>query len=172
MRIRLIRVWCPAIVLVTLVSITTPTFGSSIGTPPNPDVILIFRPQDDHIFSAVDEVIRGEILRIEKGVAPRLIVSPAGTLGPAWRAGGPVRLSLMKFADRDAHYPILVDPAPPVAQPPAIAVSATDGFVPIHAAAVGSPIVMEATLTVPVDSLTRLDVYIGIVPPGGEGLSW
>lgn len=166
------RGWCLTIVLVTLVSIASPTFGTSIGILPEPDVILIFRPQDDHLFSVVEEVARGEILRIEKGVAPRLIVNPAGTLGPAWRAGVPIRLSLLKFGDRDAHYPIFVEPAPPVPKPPAIAVAATDGFVTIHATPAGSPIVMEATLTVPDASLERLDVYVGIVPPGGESLSW
>ena len=163
---------CLAIVLVTVVSIGSPAFGSSIGTLPDPDVILIFRPHDDHLFSVVEEVVRGDILRIEKGVAPRLIVNPAGTLGPAWQAGVPIRLSLLKFADRDAHYPIFVEPAPPVPKPPAIAVSATDGFVTIHATPAGSPIVMEATLTVPDTSTLRLDVYVGIVPPGGEALSW
>jgi hypothetical protein len=159
------------IVLVTLVSIASPAFGS-IGILPEPDVVLIFRPHDDHFFSAVEEVVRGEILSIEKGVAPGLIVTTAGSLGPAWQAGVPIRLSLLRFADRDAYYPISAGPAPPVPKPPAIAVAATDGFVTIHATPAGSPIVMEATLTIPGNSTTRLDVYVGIVPPGGEPLSW
>ena len=167
------RASCLAIVtLVALVSIASPASSTSIGTLPDADVILIFRPQDDHLLSVVEEIVRGEILRIEKGVAPRLIVTPAGTLGPAWRAGVPIRLSLLKFADRDVHYPIFVEPAPPVPKPPEIAVSATDGFVTIHATPAGAPIVMEATLTVPDTSTVRLDVYVGIVPPGGDSLSW
>jgi hypothetical protein len=160
------------VILSTLVSVASPASGSSIGTPPDPDVILIFRPHDDHLFSVVDEVVRGDILRVEKGVAPRLIVTPAGTLGPAWQAGVPIRLSLMKFADRDAHYPIFADRAP-APKPPAIAVSASDGLATIHAAPPGSPIVMEAMLTVPdAESTARVDVYLGVVPPGGESLSW
>jgi hypothetical protein len=92
---RVRRASCLAIVtVVTLVSVASSASGSSIGILPDPDVILIFRPQDDHLFSVVEEVVRGDILRIEKGVAPRLIVSPAGTLGPAWQAGVPIRLSL------------------------------------------------------------------------------
>jgi hypothetical protein len=78
----------------------------------------------------------------------------------------------LKFTDRDAHYPILVEPAPPVPKPPAIAVTATDGFVTIHATPVASPIVIEATLAVPDAAAVRLDVYVGVVPPGGESLSW
>jgi hypothetical protein len=166
------RGWCLTLLLVTLVAIASPTFGSSIGILPDPDVILLFRPQDDHVFSGAEEVVRGDILRVEKGVAPRIIVSPAGTLGPWWQAGVPIRLWLMKFANRDAYYPVFTEPAPPVLKPPAIAISATDGFVTVQTTPRGSPIVMEAKLTVPDPGGARLDVYLGVVPPGGELLSW
>ena len=166
------RAWCLTIVLVTLVSIAAPAFGTSVGILPDPDVILLFRPQDDHVFSVAEEAVRGDILRVEKGVAPQLIVSPAGTLGPWWQAGVPIRLWLMKSANRDAYYPVFTEPAPPVPKPPAIAISATDGFVTVQTTPRGSPIVMEAKLTVPDPGGARLDVYLGVVPPGGELLSW
>jgi hypothetical protein len=168
----LARGWCLTIVFVTFMSIASPTLGSSIGILPEPDIILLFRPQDDHVLSVVEEVVRGDILRVEKGAAPRLIVTPAGTLGPWWQAGVPIRLWLMKFADRDAYYPVFTEPAPPVPKPPAIAISATDGFVTVQTTPRGSPIVLEAKLTIPDPGSARLDVYLGVVPPGGELLSW
>lgn len=172
MRRRVCRTSCLATVtLATLLSIATSSAATSIGMLPDPDVIVLFRPHDDHVLSIGEEIVRGDILRVERGEAPRLIVTPAGTLGPWWQAGVPIRLWLMKFADRDAHYPVFTEPAP-VPKPPTIATSATDGFVTIRTTPRGSPIVIEATLTVPDPGGVRLDVYLGVVPPDGEPLSW
>lgn len=162
------------VTLAALSSIAGPVFATSIGVHPRElaDVILIFRPHDDHLFSVVDEVVRGDILKIERGLAPRLIISPAGTLGPSWKAGVPIRLYLLAFTDRSAHYPIGVEPAP-VPKPPAITVSASQGPDPIHATATGQAwFGMDAVLTLRDPEFNvRVDVYVGITPPTGESLS-
>jgi hypothetical protein len=174
MRLGIHRASCVAtIILATLLSIA-PSSATSIGSLPNPDVIVLFRPQDDHVLCIREEIVRGDILGIEKGEAPRLIVCPAGTLGPWWQAGVPIRLWLNKFADRDAHYPVFTEQAPPLPKLPSIAISATDGFATIQTTPRGSPVVMEATITVTVPDPwgVRLDVYLGVVPPDGGPLSW
>ena len=175
MRLRIRRASCVAtVILTTLLSIAASSAATSIGSLPDPDVIVLFRPHDDHVLCIREETVRGEILRIERGETPRLIVCPAGTLGPWWQAGVPIRLGLMKFADRDAHYPVFAEQAPPLPKLPSIAISATDGFATIQTAPRGSPVVMEATITVMVPDPwgVRLDVYLGVVPPDGEPLSW
>ena len=37
-----------------------PTSGSSIGVLPDPDAIVVFGPQDDHLGSVVEAIARGE----------------------------------------------------------------------------------------------------------------
>jgi hypothetical protein len=166
--------WLTIVTLVTLVSIASPASGTSIGIHPGElaDVILIFRPHEDHLLCVAERVVRGDILKIEKGLAPGLIVCPAGTIGPEWRAGVPITLYLKAFTDRDAHYPIGAFRAD-VPKPPAITVSVRTGLATIHATSIPSPVVAEALLTIPDSEWTEgVDVYVGVTLPSGESFSW
>jgi hypothetical protein len=71
------------------------------------DVILVLKPQEKyslHAPATVDRVVQGEIVRLEKGALPKIIVHTRNTLGSPLQAGVPVKLFLKEFKDGHAHY--------------------------------------------------------------------
>ena len=85
------------------------------------DVIVVIKPRDRqslHLPATVDRIIQGNIVRVEKGVPPIVIVHTRNTFGGApLEAGVPVRLYLKAFKDGHAHYIIGVSSAPSGSQP-------------------------------------------------------
>ncbi len=76
------------------------------------DSIVVFRPHATHHVEApvpFDREIHGDVVRVEKGVAPKSIVHPANTILSELTAGQLVKLCLKRFTNRDAYYIIFVD---------------------------------------------------------------
>ncbi len=83
------------------------------------DVIVILVPAHDHALhvpAPVERPIKGQILRLEKGQfekgplpEPEIIHKP-NTIGGPLKDGVPTKLCLKKFPDRNAYYPICVEP--------------------------------------------------------------
>lgn len=75
------------------------------------DSIIIFKPDVDIPATTVEElVMEGEILKVEKGIKPDLIIRNANTLVSALKKGVVVRMFLKKHLERDAYYPIAIFP--------------------------------------------------------------
>lgn len=112
--------------LVTLTAVTLMTGRASgqkpeslayYGVPPDQlaDVIVVFTPHINLGLHAVvpgEQVVQGSIVRIDKGVAPQLIVNTPNTIVGPLQAGVPVKLFLKSFKDRNVHYIIAVYPEP------------------------------------------------------------
>ena len=89
-----------------------------IDYPANPpellaDSIVIYVPDKDmslHIPETTERVIEGHVIKVEKGVEPNLIIHKAGTITTPLEKDVPVRLFLKRFPDREAYYPIAIDP--------------------------------------------------------------
>jgi len=62
--------------------------------------------------TAGEQIIRGSVLRVERGALPQLIVNTPNTIVGPLRVGVPVRLYLKSFSNRNAHYIIGVAPLP------------------------------------------------------------
>jgi hypothetical protein len=117
------RVGClTTMVIIGLLTAAGPTAGQELtrlGLPPAvpiekaADVILVLKPhakQSLHMPATIDRIVDGEIVRVEKGVRPTMIVHTRNTLGSPLEAGVPVKLFLMAFKDGHAHYIIGVFP--------------------------------------------------------------
>jgi len=94
-----------------------PETVTSFGVAPDQlaDVIVVFTPQISLGLHAVvpgEQVVPGSIVRLEKGVAPQLIVNTPNTIVGPLQAGVPVKLFLKSFKDRNVHYIIAVYPEP------------------------------------------------------------
>ena len=78
------------------------------------DVIVVLEPQQAfplNVPTPGEQVIRGSVLRVERGVVPQLIVNTPNTIVAPLHVGVPVRLYLKSFSNRNAHYIIGVVPA-------------------------------------------------------------
>ncbi|MGH7388010.1 MAG: hypothetical protein ACREM3_00940 [Candidatus Rokuibacteriota bacterium] len=76
------------------------------------DSIVVFQPHTMHHLNApvpFHRTIHGDVVRVEKGVAPKTIVHTAHTIVSGLAAGQLVRLGLKQFKDSDAYYIIFVD---------------------------------------------------------------
>ena len=119
------------IIVVGLMS--QPTWGQDARGPttdplvlhgPHPetmaDVILVLEPHDTfplNVMTSAEQVIRGSILRVERGAMPLQIVNTPNTIVDRLHPGVPVRLYLKAFKDRNAHYIIGVFPLPEGGKP-------------------------------------------------------
>ncbi len=77
------------------------------------DSIVIYVPDKDmslHIPETTERVIKGHVIKVEKGVEPNLIIFKADTITTPLEKGVPVKLFLKRFPDREAYYPIAIDP--------------------------------------------------------------
>jgi hypothetical protein len=77
------------------------------------DVILVLKPHERHSLhlpATIDRIVEGEIVHLEKGVLPKMIVHTRNTFTSGLEAGVPVKLFLMAFKDGHAHYIIGVLP--------------------------------------------------------------
>lgn len=118
-----------AMVIIGLLTAAGPTAGQGLtrlGHPPTvpieqvADVILVLKPHEKHSLhrpATIDRVIEGEIVRVEKGVRPKMIVHTRNTLGSPLESGVPVKLFLKAFKEGDAHYIIGVVPEGYKSQP-------------------------------------------------------
>src|SRR6266481_80362 len=86
------------------------------GTPPRVErhvtgvaylaLITVIKPHEKHslhIPATVDRVIEGDIVRIEKGVQPKMIVHTRNTFTLPLKADVPVKLFLSPFKDGHGH---------------------------------------------------------------------
>lgn len=100
-----------------------PAFGQEkdplalVGVHPEAmaDVILVLEPHEAlplNVPTVGEQVVRGSVLRVERGVVPTLIVNTPNTIVGPLRVGVPVRLYLKSFSNRNAHYIIGVAPLP------------------------------------------------------------
>lgn len=111
-----------ALVIAGLLTAVGPTAGQELtrlGHPPAvpiekvADVILVLKPHAKHSLhmpATIDRLVEGDIVRVEKGVVPKMIVHTRNTLGSPLEADVPVKLFLMAFKDGHAHYIIGVFP--------------------------------------------------------------
>ena len=79
------------------------------------DVILVLNPHEAlplNVPTTGEQIVRGSVLGMEKGVMPQLIVNTPNTIVGPLRVGVPVRLYLKAFTNRNAHYIIGVAPLP------------------------------------------------------------
>jgi hypothetical protein len=106
----------------------SPAFGQTPGWIQSPpvdrvavpmdqaaDVIVVLIPDesDDGVCGAPhDCVVRGSVVRLDKGPMPEQIVRTANSFGNPLKAGEPITLYLSKFKDRDAYYLIGAIPMP------------------------------------------------------------
>lgn len=84
------------------------------------DAVVVFKPHEKHTLfrpATIDRVIDGEIIRIEKGVRPKMIVHLKNAIVSKLEAGVPVKLFLKEFKDGHAHYIIGVFPEDYRSQP-------------------------------------------------------
>ena len=71
------------------------------------DVILVLEPLEAlplNVPTAGEQVVRGTVVHVERGVVPQLIVNTPNTIVGPLRVGVPVRLYLKSFSNRNAHY--------------------------------------------------------------------
>jgi hypothetical protein len=123
--------WLSSMVVMGLVALAGPTAGQEftharLGLMPvvplekMADVIIVIRPQEKyslHRAATVDRMVQGQIMRVEKGVVPQMIVHTRNTLTSPLEAGVPVMLFLKEFKDGRAHYIIGVGPESYKGQP-------------------------------------------------------
>jgi hypothetical protein len=84
------------------------------------DVILVIKPHERyslHLPATVDRIVLGDIVRIEKGVLPKMIVHTRNTFTLPLEAGVPVKLFLSPFKDGHGHYIIGVSREPSGGKP-------------------------------------------------------
>jgi hypothetical protein len=84
------------------------------------DVIVVLVPDetfDLHIPTPHERVIRGSIVRLDKGPMPPMIVHTPNTFVTPLQAKVPAKLFLTKFKDRDASFIIGVHPQVPGEKP-------------------------------------------------------
>ncbi|MES2605479.1 MAG: hypothetical protein V4603_11115 [Pseudomonadota bacterium] len=164
-----------------------PPAASIAGGPPPQELaesIVIFIPLEDipAIYpGSEDRVIKGQIGRVEKGVAPTAIVKHANTLTAPMAAGVPVTLFLIRQEGKDFHYPIYFSALAPsvselstlaLAPAPEISVQVTTPVgAPVHAARLnGMAHSLSANIRIPADALKiQVDLYFGVIRPGGTG---
>lgn len=73
------------------------------------DSIIILRPDIDISAVTVEEiVIKGEILKVEKGLKPDVIIRNANTLIRPLNKGVAVKMFLKQHLEREAYYPIAI----------------------------------------------------------------
>jgi hypothetical protein len=116
--------------LVMMMVTVTQVSGQSMNPPPGPvvpppvdrmavpleqaaDAIVVLVPDETFHLNVPlpnERVIRGSVLRQDKGPMPTMIVHTANTFTNPLHAGVPVKLFLSKFKDRDAYYIIGVHP--------------------------------------------------------------
>jgi len=78
------------------------------------DVIVVLKPHGRHslhVPAIVDRVVHGDIVRLEKGGLPTMIVHTRNTITSPLEADVPVTLYLKEFRDGRGHYIIGVDHA-------------------------------------------------------------
>ncbi|MGH6690640.1 MAG: hypothetical protein ACREF4_08180 [Gammaproteobacteria bacterium] len=71
------------------------------------DVIIVLKPNVTfplHLPTPTDQVVYGDIVRIEKGVAPHTIVHTRNTFITPLQAGVPRKLFLKAFPDGSGYY--------------------------------------------------------------------
>jgi hypothetical protein len=102
------------------------TAGHAAGHYPNipleqvADVVVVIKPYQKHSLqlpATVDRIVQGDIVRVEKGVAPLVIVHTRNSFTSPIEAGVPVKLYLKAFKDGHGHYIIGVSSAPSGSQP-------------------------------------------------------
>lgn len=79
------------------------------------DVIVVLMPDESDDGACVgphDCIVRGSVVRLDKGPMPEQIVRTANSFGNPLKAGEPITLYLKKFEDRDAYYLIGAIPMP------------------------------------------------------------
>jgi hypothetical protein len=79
------------------------------------DAIVVLIPDETfHLLvpDSQERIIRGFIVRQEKGPVPSIIVHTPHTIVNSLQQGVPARLFLAKFKDREAYYIIGVHPLP------------------------------------------------------------
>jgi hypothetical protein len=89
------------------------TAGRAAGHYPNirleqvADVVIVIKPHQKyslHMPATVDRIIEGDIVRIEKGVQPLMVIQTPNTFTSPIAAGIPVKLYLKAFPDGHAHH--------------------------------------------------------------------
>lgn len=77
------------------------------------DSIVTYVPDMDmplHKMEPTERMIEGEVIKVEKGVEPYLIIHNANTMIAPLKEGVPVKLFLKRHPDKDAYYPIAIFP--------------------------------------------------------------
>jgi hypothetical protein len=77
------------------------------------DSIVTYVPDMDmslHKMEKTERIIEGEVVKVEQGVEPNLIIHNAYTMIMPLKEGVPMRLFLKRFPDKDAYYPIAIFP--------------------------------------------------------------
>jgi hypothetical protein len=108
-----------SVVAITIIAVVLMA-GHAVGHYPNipleqvADVVIVIKPHARyslHMPATVDRIIEGDIVRIEKGVQPIMIIQTPNTFTSPIEAGVPVKLYLKAFPDGHAHYLIGVSHA-------------------------------------------------------------
>ena len=111
--------------VITVIAVVL-TAGHAAGHYPNipleqlADVVIVIKPHGKyslHMPATVDRVIEGDIVRVEKGVQPTMILQTRNTFTSPLEAGVPVRLYLKTLKGGHAHYLIGVSHAVSGGQP-------------------------------------------------------
>ena len=113
-------VWLVALAIMVAVAppVSAQSSRSVVDYPSVPpeqlaDVILVLKPHADHalhIMSPTERAVQGDIVRIERGGVPPLIVHTPHTMIAPLRAGEPVKLFLKQHRGRNAYYIIGIFP--------------------------------------------------------------
>lgn len=116
------RVGVAVIVLMAAVLMAGHAAGHYPATPlaEVADVVIVIKPRERyslHRPATVDRIVQGDLVRIEKGVAPLVILHTRNSFSSPLEAGVPVKLYLKAFKDGHAHYIIGVWPNPSGSQP-------------------------------------------------------
>jgi len=111
-----------AISVIVVLSIAGPVAGDHTTIPLEKvaDVIVVIKPHERHSLhmpATVDRMIVGDIIGIEKGITPIMIIHTRNTFTAPLEADVPVRLYLKAFKDGHAHYIIGVSTDPTKSQP-------------------------------------------------------
>ncbi|WP_432745604.1 hypothetical protein ABXJ76_07335 [Methylobacter sp. G7] len=188
------------ILYVLILLLTFPSFVNASSVAENPaiaaDSIVIFVPSKDQSLLITDQelIIEGSIAKVEKGVAPSLIIIPAhsflmplqtGIPERMYQTGIPERMYLRKLTDRDAYSPMqqyILSFKERMTSPPIISVSIVDEFgSEIFSAGIGqyfptSTYYFNATISFPgafVGTPFKGDVYFGVIPPeNNRSFTW
>ena len=92
----------------------------NIPTEQVADVVVVIKPRERyslHLIATVDRIVQGDLVRVEKGVAPIVIIHTRNSFTTPIEAGVPVKLYLKAFKDGHAHYIIGVSPDPTGSRP-------------------------------------------------------